>query len=340
MTARLEVIVPGLCGPLPALDGLETVAQPLVKLLHAMNRTTQVAGYERQLAALFGIDSDSAVASAPCSLLGHGLDPGTHRWIHADPVYMQADMDHALLFDAHALAIDEEDSMQLVELFNAHFADDGLSLVRAAREHWFLRLTRGGIETSHIADVVGRNVNLHMPRGDDASFWRSLLNETQMLFHTSEVNARRESRGLAPINSLWLWGEGNLPVAGDTEISRVYADDAFASGLARLHNNPAEALPDEARQLNTALQADERTLLVLKSMYWPANYGDADAWQQEQAVLMQQWLTPLAESAKRNLVELTLYPCNGFAYRAPTGLRDRLKFRFRRGGRLADYVVT
>jgi hypothetical protein len=340
VTARLDLIIPGLCGPLPSLDGLEVAARPLLKLLRDTNRQTERFGYERQLAALFGIEDDTTISSAACSLLGHGIEPGADTWIHADPVYMQADMDHAVLFDAHALDIGENESEQLVELFNAHFAEESLSLVRAARDHWFLRLHHGGIETTHIADTVGRNVNLHMPRGDAASFWRALLNETQMLFHTSEVNARRESRGLAPINSLWLWGEGGLPAAGASDITHVYADDAFALGLARLHAATAATLPMDAGQLDGELQVVGRTVLVLKSMYWPASYGDTDAWQQQLAVLMQRWLTPLVEYSTRNKVELTLYPCNGFAYRAPRGLRDKLKFRFRRSGRLADYVDT
>ena len=342
MTTRLDLIVPGLCGPLPSLVGLESnaQAQALVKLLHNTDRLTTTPGYERQLATLFGFDNDTVITSAACSMLGHGFVPGNERWIHADPVYMQADMDHAVLFDAHALEIGEDESEQLVELFNAHFAEDDLTLLRAGTEHWFLRLNRGGIETTHIAETVGRNVNLHMPRGEDASFWRSLLNETQMLFHGSEVNARRESRGLPPINSLWLWGEGGLPEAGNTDITHVYADDAFALGLARLHERPAEALPGDARQLELSPSPDSRTVLVLKSMYWPASYGDADAWQQELTGLMQQWLEPLVESATRNRLELVLYPCNGFAFRVPLGLRDKLRFRFRRKGRLADYVDT
>ena len=336
MTATLDLVVPGLCGPLRSLQGLEPVAQPLLKLLRNARRNPQVAGYERQLAALFGIDDRNAITSAACSMLGHGIDPGADRWIHADPVYM----DHAVMFDAHALDISEEESAQLVELFNAHFAEDGLALVRAARDQWFMRLHRTGIETTHIAATVGRNVNPHMPRGDDASFWRALLNETQMLFHRSETNARRESRGLPPVNSLWLWGEGGLPVAGNAAITRVYADDAFALGLARLHQTPVQTLPADAAQLDLALRQDGRVVLVLKSMYWPASYGDTDAWQQALAVLLQQWLAPLVEAATHKRVELTLYPCNGAGYRVPGGLRDKLNFKFRRRGRLADYVDT
>lgn len=342
MTARLDLVVPGLCGPLPGLNGLEDAAQPLVKLLSSASRDAQAFGYERQLATLFGIGDDTPVASAACSLFGHGFDPGADVWIHADPVYMQADMDHAVMFDAHALELSEDESTRLVELFNAHFAEDGLALLRATREHWFMRLHRGDVETTHIADVVGRNVNLHMPRGDDASFWRAVLNETQMLFHGSEVNAQRESRGLPPINSLWLWGQGSLPVVANSDIKQVYADDGFARGLARLHDKPAETLPGDAQQLDSLLQADSRTVLVLKSMYWPASYGDVDVWRQELALLLQHWLEPLAQLSSRNKTQLTLYPCNGFGYRFRNGLRsavrNKLGFYFRRGSRLADYI--
>jgi hypothetical protein len=36
--------------------------------------------------------------------------------------------------------------------------------------------------------------------------WRQLVNELQMLWFTHPVNQARQARGLAPVNSLWLFG--------------------------------------------------------------------------------------------------------------------------------------
>ena len=65
--------------------------------------------------------------------------------------------------------------------------------------------------THPLRDVIGRNIHHYAAEGEDASYWRTITNEIQMLLHGSNVNFERESKNMYSANSLWLWGGGDLP---------------------------------------------------------------------------------------------------------------------------------
>ena len=62
------------------------------------------------LGELFGLDSDQALPVAALSLLASDLNSGKGHWVCADPVYLQADMDHAILRDAQSLDLTQDES--------------------------------------------------------------------------------------------------------------------------------------------------------------------------------------------------------------------------------------
>ena len=56
MPHKLSLVVPGLCGPLPGFDGMETAAAPLLELLKSLRKeSAEGAGYAGLLAELFGL---------------------------------------------------------------------------------------------------------------------------------------------------------------------------------------------------------------------------------------------------------------------------------------------
>lgn len=75
-----------------------------------------------------------------------------------------------------------------------------------------------------------------LPRSKQARQWLSLWSEAQMVLHQSPVNQARQARGQPTVNSVWLWGGGNLPTPVDNTHTAVYADDPFAQGLAKALN--------------------------------------------------------------------------------------------------------
>ena len=325
---QLNLVVPGLCGPLTDLDELDSqpALRDLIKILSRADRQQDIGNsFHGVLAEQFGLDASLPVSSAAFHMLAHGMPPGEANWLHADPVHLQADIDQAFLRDAESLDLDDAESQLLLSLINQHFNDDGLELLSVNGRHWFLEARdKTEIETTALYDVIGRNINFFMPKGNDHLYWKRFLNESQMLFHQSEVNEARAVRGLLPINSLWLWGEGTLPVAGKSQNTHVFTDNTLCRGMAMHHSVECSGLNAIAD-----LSVDnEQSLVVLDDLYNISCYGDKHVWLEKFDLLYEHHLQPVIQYAMSNRVPLYLYPCNGVRYRLTAG--NRLRW-FRRG---------
>lgn len=342
MPHKLSLVVPGLCGPLPGFDGMEPSAAPLLELLKPLRKESAAgAGYAGLLAELFGLKIDKSFPYAALTLLAHDMEPGDSCWIHADPVNLQADMDRAILSDSQTLNIRQDEAEKLVNELNVHFAADDITVVMADENNWFIRLEDCDLETTPLSRAVARNINHLMPAGGAASGWRRLLNEAQMLLHISDVNQRREEKGLATVNSLWLWGEGVLPHQGSTDVTHVYTDDSVTTGLAKLDHIKHSALTDPIA-LACAMQHDGHSLVVINQLDGPCNYADTSAWLEEMLQVVEDWLNPLIETAKKSLdVDVNIYPCNGVRYDFSNNNKFNIsKLMFWKKDRLQDHVDT
>ncbi len=130
----LELLVPGLLGPIPPRQG-QPLSTPTLDRLLARGRqsATPATDVTTALLARFGAD-----ASAPYSLAAD--DPGWDRagfCMHAAPVHLRPDRDLLRLFDARHLDISQDEADGLTAELNAHFARgriafhgaDGVALV-------------------------------------------------------------------------------------------------------------------------------------------------------------------------------------------------------------------
>ena len=339
MPHKLSLVIPGLCGPLPELDSVSGQALPLLQLLNRLHRKkTAAPGCPALLTTLFGLQSQASFPYAALALLAHDRPPGEHVWMHADPVFLQADMDRAILADAQGLDIHPQEAEQLVEELNAHFAEDGFSLVPVDACNWFVRLDACDLETTPLAEATGRNINTLLPTGASAADWKRLLNEAQMLLHMSAVNEQRENRGVQPVNSLWLWGQGVLPGKGSTDITHVYSDDAVTTGLAKLHDIRHSALTDPV-VLAYAMKQNGHSLVWMDQLQAPCLYGDTAAWLDEMLELVACWLEPLITTAASLDAEVNIYPCNGVRYHFDNKNKLNIsRLMFWKKGRLQDHV--
>jgi hypothetical protein len=339
MPHKLSLVIPGLCGPLPGLDDIETEAEPLLRLLNSTTRLESAApDWTGLLTTLFGTQTQQAFPYAALAMLAHDRQPGGHCWIHADPVFLQADMDRAILSDAQSLDIREHEAGQLVQELNAHFAEEDISLVPLDDCNWMIRLNTCDLETTPLARAVGRNINYLLPTGEVAAGWKRRLNEAQMLLHMSTVNQQREDRGMAPVNSLWLWGQGVLPAVGETDITHVYADDAVTTGLAKLNNIRHSALNDPV-ELAYAMKAEGHSLVSMPRLEAHCNQGDTGAWLGEMLDIVEYWLKPLLATATSLDADVNIYPCNGVRYHFDNKNKFNIsQLMFWKKGRLQDHV--
>ena len=147
-------------------------------------------------------------------------------WLRADPVHLRPDVADLVLFDAVDAGVSSDEARALAETVNEALRPGG-PLVHAAHPHrWYVALeVPARMATTPLSLAAGAGISAAMPRGPDALRWRRWMNEVQMALHDCPVNAERERRGAAPINSVWFWGGGSLPpsagapVAGGTPAS-------------------------------------------------------------------------------------------------------------------------
>ena len=141
-------------------------------------------------------------------------------WFRADPVNLQADRDTAILAGHEDLNLSQDEADKLVALINEHFVDEPWQLYTCSPHRWYMRLDKpSSLKTTPLDNVLGEDINLFNPTGNDADYWFKIMNELQMLIHGSNVNFERESRNKMTANSLWLWGGGCLP---DSKMNPYY----------------------------------------------------------------------------------------------------------------------
>ncbi len=161
-TRRLQLIVPGLLGPVPDPQAMATLAPhcpALARLLaRAQGTRDGVAGGEAAVCAAFGLAGPPwPVAAAARAGEADQVPVDRLWWLRADPVHLRIDTSQARLFAGYALDLQAQEAHQLVEALNAHFAVDGLHFEAPAPDRWYLGLDAAAeIDTYAPADVVGR----------------------------------------------------------------------------------------------------------------------------------------------------------------------------------------
>jgi len=333
---QLRFLIPALFEPLEQLrasgghlSGMDSAAELLARADRLPGPDDEL---ERVLCDAFGL-TPSADADLPVAALtrladtGHGDDA---FWLRADPLHLRADRDRLLAFGGAALELSQEEAAALVGELNAHFQDDGWTLEAPHPARWYLRLSEDpGIRTVAVTKVLGRDVDQFLPSGPDAKHWHGLLNEIQMLLHSSAVNAAREDAGRPAVNSVWFWGGGCMPHVANSPWDGVWSDEPLAKGLAMRAGAECGDLPAGAEAW-LAGSAPGSHLLVMSRLRDAALSGDLSAWSREMETLAGDWLEPLRRALTRGSLEsLELLPCNGQSYSAGR----RQMWRFWRTGR-------
>jgi hypothetical protein len=192
------------------------------------------AGYLGGLGDYFhGIDADLPAAAITREfLVGDAADS---VWLSADPAWVQPDMNGVRLLACGQLQLNMEEAQALAEPLKPVFDEAGLQLEISTPDRWHLKLPADTTLPSFAApeQALGEDLSQHLPPGAEGRRWRVLLNEIQVLLHQHPLNAQRRARGLAPVNSLWLWGGGGLPGPLKSPLRGVISDDLLLRALAR-----------------------------------------------------------------------------------------------------------
>lgn len=203
------------------------------------------SGYVPALAALFqwpGVDLPVAalIRERLCA------DAGNDYWLCADPAYVQADPNGARMLACGNLEIDADEAGGLARELRPLFGDQGALLELTTPSRWHLRMAHGARppQLTSAEQALGTDLIACLPQGSEGRRWRGLFNEAQVVLHQHPVNAARRCRGQMPVNAVWTWGGGELPMWMKTPLTRVYSDDVLAQAMATRSGIAASAAGD------------------------------------------------------------------------------------------------
>jgi len=324
MERQLTIVVAGLYGPqLCVADAVPDLSLPQFETLLA--RATRIGteprvatqqsdprmSFDALLYRLFDVhipcDADLPVA-ATTRFADSGVSDN-HWWICADPVHLQPQGSGLIMRGNELLDLSQDEAERLVAELLEVFGADGWLLEAARPNRWYLRpATPARILTHSVDDLLGQDIRDYLPSGPDAKAWHILLNEAQILLHSSVLNAERERHERPAVNSLWFWGGGALPSVKSSAWTQVWSDEPLSRGLARLGGAGARAVPVNATRWLQAADVPGTQLLVLDQARIAAQRGDWSAWQRFIEWFEELWLAPLLEAVRaRELTSLTLY---------------------------------
>jgi hypothetical protein len=238
-------------------------------------------------------------------------DAGDALWLRADPAFVMADAVTLRLMACGELGLLPEEIDAFVRILKPLFGDAGFEFSAPNPVRWYLRCKPGAPLPTFSApdDALGDDLANHLPAGQDASRWRALLNEAQIVLTQHPLNAQRVRRGLPPVNSLWFWGAGTLPSEVRSKFDSVVSDDAVVVALAGLAKLPSFPRSRESsfffscfsgkqkQELDSRLRGNDERKKILVDL--------AD--QRDVTTLDDDWFAPLdAELKSKRLAQLDL----------------------------------
>ncbi len=227
-------------------------------------------------------------------------------------------------------------------MLNKHFQQDDIIFQQLNKDEWLLSSPdKIVMNTTPLSQAVARNVNFILPKGKGADHWKKTLTEAQMLMHGNNVNTIRENNGELTINSLWFHGSGELlagklPVFENDKVSSICSNEIMLKGLAVHINSDYLAVPSSASEYSEYLLSHRGAvnLFHLSELEHLINYTDSTIWQEKLAQLLEKWIYPLINFARKNKIKVVLYPCNAKQYRFSK--YDAMKFW--RTAQLDDFI--
>lgn len=294
---NLTLYIPGLFGPeaqfsqefIPRVDALEFL------LARGSRGSVQHRSYHATLCHLFGFEppTDTDIPVAAITRLIDADEHSSGCWMRADPVHLRADRYGLILLDARALKLDIRDALALAADLREILARENWRLEVPHPERWYLQMNAvPSLRTRELDAVVGRDIAPALPSGADAPRWHALMNEIQMRLHASDVNRARAAHGHLPVNSLWLWGIGELPRVIAPRWWKVYAEEISARAMARLASTPSAPLPSGPAEIAGAAPKAAPILAISNACKLRVEYQDLEGWHDSVCDLEEIWFQP------------------------------------------------
>lgn len=216
---------------------------------------------------------------APAQHLSAGLAPMRAQSAEGDEpvwlgelIHLAPSRDGAALLPARALDIRPEHAQGLLASAQEVLADSPFVFTPDTARQWRVRLPEGFLpESTSPALVSISSVNDWWTQDVAGRPWRQLVNALQMQWYEDPVNQARAAEGLAPINSLWLYGGARPSQLARRAVDEVLVDERlqapalaqdWGGWLAALQALEAEVLSAQPTQPTLVLTGNDRYITL------------------------------------------------------------------------------
>lgn len=242
--------------------------------------------------------------------------PVNKQWYLLEPVTFRAEHNGVFLTGNAFESLDHATAHQICDELTALEQDLQWQFFAVSPHQWLLfEQTLGDIETTDLADAVGRDFRDTWPKGVNAGVLQRHLTEWQMWLHTHPLNAQLNPK----IQGLWLWGNSATVTPSGFPWQQVYTDAAWCKGLVKQR---ATAFYDIERF--KGVHAHLNTLIWCDALHMPFAQGQSAKWESAFHQIMESVLKPLLSDAFDAFDEIYLHLDDGFSY--AKFKRDKWKF--------------
>jgi hypothetical protein len=305
--SQLTLIVPGLAQlnpeynkTLPELEGLSTLLLRAKKSNHTDN-------YSQSLFAAMGLKAEFQPSIAALTAIADEADFEEAYCLRVDPVELRADLTAVYMYGNQHLSVDEKQCERVKELVQPLLTEYGMTLHTSITRRWYLSMNQKPKLLSYEPNsIVGKDILNYLPEGMVPINWKMLQTEIQMVLH--------EVAEIAPINSLWIWGDGNeLPEKFELPYKIVIADEALAQGLAQYLKFDLKNLSDSSLT-DIHLSCDNKADIIL--VYEKFQALDSHAAWLHQLIKFEQCVVSILLNAlkQKSITKILLQPLNGWQY--------------------------
>ena len=207
--------------PLDELDGRTPLAAaeiPAMDSLAAMGKCGTVRtippkmepGSDVAILSVLGYDPRRYYTGrAPLEAAARGLKLASDEWVFRCNFVTIID---GVMEDHSAGHITTEEGAALVKELNRLLARERIHFYPGVSYRHLMTL-RGEVNVRTVGphDILGEAVNGHMPRGPGSEVLTTLIQRSEDVLASHEVNQVRRDLGENPATHIWLWGEGKMP---------------------------------------------------------------------------------------------------------------------------------
>jgi len=342
-TRQVSIFVPALVSGLAFLNELpnqELPTLPATQLFFTRTKKIQdgFENYFQGVCSLLGItstDSNDLPLAAMTLAAENNLNSNNNSdyFIFAEPVVMRADRDSVVLVSslipvgqvgmipensntAENNALSLEESVELIEEINLHFSDEPWKLKINTNGAWYLILSsKFDIQTINISSVLLKNTQEFSASGNDARYWRKIINEIEMLLFSSKVNESRMGKNKLTVTSLWLWGGGKIPEIHQDKNILVYAEDNFMKSVSKFTNSEFKLMSQSSTALLKFSETVDHVIMLDTElqMYWQQR--DIYSWLEALKKIEINLIQPLLDILRKGEIDsISLYQDNNTRY--------------------------